>query len=108
VTKPARTSDYAAALATLPASDRATVDGWLQVLGMEPDELAAVPPLRKLVCMIAALRLMADMGDIDGREARFNEAAAAFGVNGESLARSWYRWQKNAVRQFVSEPDRAA
>lgn len=99
--------DLSAALATLPDSDRETVLAWLYLLGMEPEDLAAVPPLRQMVAMVAVLLMAEDMDDLP-RADRFEEAARALGFKGSSMMRTWYRWQDNAVRQFVMPEEGAA
>lgn len=103
----ARPTDPALLLAALPPEDRATVDRWLFMLGMEADELGAVPPLRLLVSMVATLRLAGDMEGMSRTDA-FGEAAGALGLSGDSLLRTWYRWQLAAVRQFVTDDEDAA
>lgn len=99
--------DYGAVLATLPADDRATVLRWLDLLGMEPDELECVPPLRQLVATMAVLILASDMDELP-REAQFREAGAALGLNGDSIMRTWYNWQGTAARNFFRQRDDAA
>lgn len=86
--------DYQLALATLPVSERATVEAWLDRLGMDPDEVEAVPPLRLLVGMMAAVVMVAGMPGID-RASAFREAGDTLGM--PNLLRSWYRWQDNVV-----------
>ncbi len=89
-----RAPDYDLALATLPAPERAPVLAWLDRLGMEPDEIGAVPPLRLLVGMMAAVVMVASMPGVD-RATAFREAGDTLGM--PNLLRSWYRWQDNAV-----------
>jgi hypothetical protein len=104
--RPATAPDLALALATLPAADRATVARWLDMLGMESDELAAVPPLRGLVVMLAVLALAARMREAGmGREAAFREAADTLGCG--DISRSWFRWQRNALTLCQDEDEAA-
>jgi hypothetical protein len=90
----ARPANSSAILAILREEDRATVLRWLSMLGMEPDELHAVPPLDQVVNMIACLSMAAQMTALS-REAAFRQAATALGQG--DLLRTWYRWQKNAL-----------
>jgi hypothetical protein len=99
-----RSSDPGLALAVLDESDRATVLRWLKMFGFEPHELAAAPALAQVVNMIACLRLTAQMPEL-GREAAFREAATTLGKG--DLLRTWYRWQRNVVRQVVGRNDGA-
>ena len=96
-------TDYALALATLPPADRETVLRWLEMLGLEPGELEACPPLRQLVLMVAALILTTDMPELS-IEARFLEAGAALGdpTIGDSIARRLRAWRADAGR-FVRD-----
>jgi hypothetical protein len=98
--------DLDLALATLPAADRATVARWLDMLGMEPDELAAVPPLRRVVAMVAALALAARMREAGmGRQEAFREAASCLGAG--DISRSWFRWQRRALTLCQDEDEAA-
>jgi hypothetical protein len=105
--RPAGEPDLDLALAALSGEDRATVYRWLDVLGMEPDDLPCVPPLQTLVLMVAAVGLAARMREAGlGREAAFREACATLDVG--DMLRTWYRWQANAARHFVRDADAAA
>lgn len=86
------------ALDVLGESDRATVVRWLAMLGMEPEDLDAVPALRQMVDMVASMALVGRMTG-HPREAAYREAAAILGC-GDQL-RTWYRWQNNVARQLV-------
>jgi hypothetical protein len=94
-------------LATLSPSERETVVGWLNMLGLEPDELAAAPSILKLAEMMAVLRLAADMPDLRRGE-RITAAAEALGLHAPTIRRRWYRWQEAAVRHFSTEARSAA
>jgi hypothetical protein len=98
--------DLDLALATLPAADRATVARWLDMLGMEPDELAAVPPLRATVVMLAVLALAGRMREAGmGRQEAFREAADTLGAG--DISRSWFRWQRRALTLCQDEDEAA-
>jgi hypothetical protein len=98
--------DLDLALATLPAADRATVARLLDMLGMESDELAAVPPLRMLVVMLAVLALAARMREAGmGRQEAFREAASCLGAG--DISRSWFRWQRRALTLCQDEDEAA-
>jgi len=99
---PRRPPDASLALAALEPVDQKIVRRWLKLLGFDPDALDAVPPLRRLVGTLACLRLAAERRDM-GREPAFREAARQLGQG--DLYRSWLRWQKEAVRQFVGQDD---
>jgi hypothetical protein len=92
---------------TLSPAERETVTGWLNMLGLEPDELAAAPAILKLAEMMAVLRLAADMPDLRRGE-RITAAAEALGLRPATIRRRWYRMQEAAVRHFVTETRRAA
>jgi hypothetical protein len=88
-----RTSDPQLALAVLGKEERATVLAWLTLFLLEPDELAAIPPLEQLVNMIACKTLAARMPDLSQEEA-FRAAERELGIGNQR--RTWYRWQRNA------------
>ena len=104
----ASTPDPALLLAALPREERAVVLRWLDALGMEPEELDCVPPLRSVVEMVAALALLDSGADGTTREEAFDAAAGALGLSGPTLARRWYRWHERAARHFVRRDDGAS
>jgi hypothetical protein len=80
----------------LAEEDRTAVTRWLWALGMEPHELAAVPPLRILVETLACVEVVRTLSPPMTRDAAWAEAAGQLGLTGAPLRR-WYRWQRQAV-----------
>lgn len=103
----ARDDAYSAALAVLDPEDAAAIERLLDSLGFEPGELACCPPVRLLIAMAATARLAAEMPQLSRRDA-FVEAGIALGLDGRSLLRRWYAWQREAVRRFVTDDGAAA
>lgn len=86
----------ARALSILSADDRATVARWLAEFGMEPTDLDACPPLRRLVEMLACVRIVRDLSPALSREKAWAEASAMLKLR--DPLRTWHRWQKRAYQ----------
>jgi hypothetical protein len=99
-TEPGPPPAFAAALASLPPLEQRVIRRWLAVHGLEVDELAAWPDLRRVVASVAVVDLA--RGDDGGRDPAFQRIAAALGLNGAAILRSWYRVQERALRQSVT------
>lgn len=93
------------ALALLSPEDRQTVNRWLAGFGLELDEIAACPPMRQLVDMLAACELVAQHSPPMGRNAAWRAAGDMLG--NPNLIRTWYRWQQCAAEACdnLSEAD---
>lgn len=79
---------------------------WLDALGLEPELLDSVPPLRQLVGVLACVKRVEELRAKRpglSREAAFLVAERQLGQN--DVSRTWYRWQKAAARQFVRLED---
>jgi hypothetical protein len=83
------------ALDLLTPEDRATVAGWLDLLGFEVEELDCVPPLRLLVDIVASARTVRRLSPPMGRDAAWAVAGELIGRRG--LVRRWYAWQASAL-----------
>jgi hypothetical protein len=82
-------------LSVLSPEDQAAVVRMLFHLGMEPEELDAVPPLRALVDMLATIAIADSLMPPLAREQAWREAAAQLGVR--NPLRTWFRWQRRAL-----------
>jgi hypothetical protein len=88
-------SNPVAPLDVLTAEDRDAVARWLWSLGMEPDELDAVPPLRALVDMLAIIAIADTLMPPLTREQAWCAAAKQLEVR--NPLRTWFRWQRRAL-----------
>lgn len=82
-------------LELLAEEDRAAVARWLWQLGMEPEELDAVPPLRLLVEVLAVADLASTLSPPMTRADAWTAAAEMLELR--CPLRTWYRWQRNAA-----------
>ena len=85
----------------LPAGDRETVIRWLAQLGLDPQHLDAVPPLRHLVEVLACTKIVSDLSPPLSREVAWQKAAAMLEL--KDPLRTWYRWQRNVCRMEEAE-----
>jgi hypothetical protein len=84
-------------LDVLAAEDRDAAVRWLWCLGMEPEELDAVPPLRALVDMLAVIAIADTLMPPMTREQAWCAAARQLEVR--NPLRTWFRWQRRALEQ---------